>query len=135
MKRFNLVIVLTCIALSSFAQNNNDTLIPKTMEGVKAMKFTSSINHHNYIIFVQLPNLYNDSNKKTYPVMYALDAQWSFPFLMEAQGSLLYDNLTPEMIFVGIDFPQNWFANRNRILHQHVQILIPLRVALLHFFK
>ena len=114
MKQICLLLIAVFITIVSFTQNNNDTLIPKTMEGVKAMKFTSSINHHDYIIFVQLPNSYNDSSKKTYPVIYTLDAQWSFPYALEAQGSLLYDNLTPEMIIVGVAFPQNWFANRNR---------------------
>ncbi|MEO6547226.1 MAG: alpha/beta hydrolase-fold protein [Ferruginibacter sp.] len=114
MKSFHLVFMTIVISLSSFAQSSDDTLIPKTMEGVKAMKFTSSVNHHDYVIFVSLPASYNDSNKKTYPVMYTLDAQWSFPYALQAQGSLLYDNLVPEMIYVGIAFPQNWFANRNR---------------------
>ena len=114
MKTFYKLLIATVISHSSFAQSNNDTLIPKTMEGVKAMKFTSSINHHDYVIFISLPASYNDSSKKTYPVMYTLDAQWSFPYALEAQGSLLYDNLVPEMIYVGIAFPQNWFANRNR---------------------
>ncbi len=63
---------------------------------------------------VKLPASYNDTIKKTYPVIYALDAQWSFPFLMEAQHSLVYDNLVQEMIYVGIVFTQNYFANRNR---------------------
>jgi predicted alpha/beta superfamily hydrolase len=84
------------------------------MEGVKAMKFTSAINHHDYVLLVKLPASYNDTIKKTYPVIYALDAQWSFPFLMEAQHSLVYDNLVQEMIYVGIVFTQNYFANRNR---------------------
>jgi predicted alpha/beta superfamily hydrolase len=105
----------TLAAITTFGQNNNDTLIPKgEMEGVKAMKFTSAINHHDYVVLVKLPESYNDTLKKTYPVMYALDAQWSFPSLMETQHSLLYDNLVQEMIYVGIAFPQNWFANRNR---------------------
>ncbi len=78
------------------------------------MKFKSAINNHDYVLLIKLPESYNDSIKKVYPVMYALDAQWSFPYLMEAQHSLLYDNLVQEMIYVGIAFPQNWFANRNR---------------------
>ncbi len=115
MKQLFFLLIATVITLSSFAQNDNDSLLPKgEMGGVKAMKFTSAINHHNYVLLVKLPASYNDTIKKTYPVMYAFDAQWSFPFLLEAQHSLVYDNLVQEMIFVGIAFPQNWFANRNR---------------------
>ena len=115
MKQTYFLLIIALIATASFAQSDNDSLIPKgEMEGVKAIKFTSAINHHEYVLLVKLPASYNDTVKKTYPVMYALDAQWSFPYLMETQQSLLYDNLIPEMIFVGIAFPQNWFANRNR---------------------
>lgn len=115
MKQFYFLIITAFITSTTFAQKDNDSLIPKgEMGGVKAMKFTSAINHHEYVILVKLPDSYNDTIKKTYPVMYALDAQWTFPYLLETQNSLLYDNLVDEMIYVGIAFPQNWFANRNR---------------------
>lgn len=115
MKQVCFLIVAALIVTTTFAQNDNDSLLPKGQMGdVKAMKFTSAINHHEYVVLVKLPDSYNDTIKKTYPVMYALDAQWTFPYLLETQHSLLYDNLVDEMIYVGIAFPQNWFANRNR---------------------
>ena len=115
MKQLYFLFITVFITTATSAQNDNDSLIPKgEMGGVKAMKFKSVINNHDYVLLIKLPESYNDSIKKTYPVMYALDAQWSFPYLMEAQHSLLYDNLVQEMIYVGIAFPQNWFANRNR---------------------
>lgn len=115
MKQLYLLLIVCLNATAISAQQENDSLIPKgEMEGVKAMKFKSATNNHEYVLLIKLPESYNDAIKKTYPVMYALDAQWSFPYLMETQHSLLYDNLIPEMIFVGIAFPQNWFANRNR---------------------
>ena len=46
--------------------------------------------------------------------MYVLDAQWNFVPVMEIRGGLLYDNLICDAIFVGIAFPENYFANRNR---------------------
>ena len=115
MKQLYFLFITVFITTATSAQNDNDSLIPKgEMGGVKAMKFKSVINNHDYVLLIKLPESYNDSIKKAYPVMYALDAQWSFPYLMEAQHSLLYDNLVQEMIYVGIAFPQNWFANRNR---------------------
>lgn len=115
MKQLFILFITIVITSSSFAQSGNDSLLPKGgMEGVTAMKFASAINHHDYILLVKLPPSYNDTIKKTYPVIYALDAQWSFPYLMETEHSLLYDNLVQEVIYVGISFPQNYFANRNR---------------------
>jgi hypothetical protein len=46
--------------------------------------------------------------------MYATDGQWSFPLIMEIKGGLLYDNLVPEIIYVGITWPDNFFVNRIR---------------------
>ncbi|MET0636545.1 MAG: alpha/beta hydrolase-fold protein [Chitinophagaceae bacterium] len=115
MKQFSFLIMVTLIVTTSFSQNVRDTLVPNgQMEGVKAIKLTSSINHHDYVILVKLPASYNDTLKKAYPVMYVLDAQWTFPQILDAQNALLYDNLVDEMIYVGIAFPQNWFVNRNR---------------------
>lgn len=115
MKKVILVILSALITTAILAQHNNDSLLPKgQMAGVKSMKFKSAINHQEYIILVKLPESYNDTIKKTYPVMYVLDAQWTFPSLMDTRNALLYDNLIPELIFVGIAFTDNYFTNRNR---------------------
>jgi len=82
--------------------------------GSKIVKFKSRINSQDYTLYIKLPPSYSDSSKKRYPVMYVLDAQWSFVPVMEIRGGLLYDNLICEAIFVGIAFPENYFANRNR---------------------
>src|SRR5436190_24107211 len=91
--------IATLAAFTTFAQNDNDSLLPKgQMGGVKAMEFKSVTNNHEYVLLIKLPESYNDTIKQTYPVIYALDAQWSFPNLMETEHSLLYDNLMTEII-------------------------------------
>ena len=42
--------------------------------------------------------------------------KWSFNAALEIRNALLYDNLIEDPIFVGIAFPKNYFANRNRDL-------------------
>lgn len=89
MKQLYFLIIVIIIVSTSFAQTNIDSLIPKGgMGDVKARNFTSAINHHDYTLLVKLPPSYSDTVKKTYPVLYALDGQWSFPYLMEAHNTL-----------------------------------------------
>ena len=108
-------LIVLALITASFAQNANDSLLPKgQMEGVKAMKFKSAINDQEYAVLVKLPESYDDTIKRTYPTMYMTDAQWTFPALMDTRNALLYDNLIPELIFVGIAFTDNYFTNRNR---------------------
>src|SRR5680860_491288 len=115
MKQVYLLILSALITTATLARQDNDSLLPKgRMDGVKAMKFKSAINDQEYVVLVKLPDSYNDTIKKTYPVVYALDAQWGFPALMDTRHELLYDNLIPELIFVGIAFTDNYFTNRNR---------------------
>ena len=109
--------VATLAAFTTFAQNYNDSLLPKwQMEGVKAMNFKSVTNNHEYVLLIKLPPSYNDSIKQDYPVLFTVDGQWNFPTLMETENALLYDNLMQEIISVGIAFKENYFANRNRDL-------------------
>jgi predicted alpha/beta superfamily hydrolase len=80
---------------------------------VKIIKFTSAINHHEYELHISLPGGYSDSSKK-YPVVYVLDGQWSFPYMVGINGGLNYDGLIPELIIVGITWPGDYERNRSR---------------------
>ena len=108
-KLFVTLLVFSCCTIITFSQ------IPKgEMPGVKEIKFKSAINNQDYVLYVKLPDSYNSDTAKRYPVMYATDGQWSFPLIMEINGGLLYDNLVPEIIYVGIAWPDNFFVNRIR---------------------
>lgn len=76
----NLKFFISILAFCSYV-NSADSQIP-TLEqsGAKIINFKSAINNHDYVLYIQLPEDYSDSDKK-YPVLYALDGQWQFPLL------------------------------------------------------
>jgi predicted alpha/beta superfamily hydrolase len=83
------------------------------LPGTSTLRFTSSINKHDYVLHISLPGSYSDSTKK-YPVVYVLDGQWNFPYMVGINGGLFYDGLVPELIIVGITWPNDFEGNRTR---------------------
>lgn len=107
--------ILIFLLLISCCADSVSGQIPKGgMAGVEEIKFKSSVNNQDYVLYVKLPDGYANEPTRRYPVIYATDGQWSFPLMMEIRSGLLYDNLTPEMIYVGIAWPDNFFVNRIR---------------------
>ena len=84
------------------------------LPGTNVLKFTSAMNNQNYVLDIQLPGSYSTDTARKYPVLYALDGQWSFPVLRGIIGGLYYDGFIPEIILVGISWPDNYDGNRNR---------------------
>ena len=97
-------IVITClilfIGINSFAQKENN----KFEIGSDALEFTSKINNKNYKLYINLPASYSTDSLKNYPVLYKLDAQWSFASIVSLYGNLRFDGYVPEMIIVGISY-------------------------------
>ena len=103
------------IASSSSAQIKNATHYPPVeLKGTQLIKFKSGINNQNYEVYVELPASYKDSSNKRYPVLYVLDGQWFFPTVIEMRESMHYEGYLPEMIIIGIGWPDHYHANRNR---------------------
>jgi predicted alpha/beta superfamily hydrolase len=65
-------------------------------------------------LVVILPAGYGTDPAKTYPVMYFLDAYWNVPLVSATYGNLVYDNVVPEFISVGLSYPTgaNYGAER-----------------------
>ena len=84
------------------------------LPGTQVISFTSAVNHHDYELLVDLPNSYQDSTSKRYPVLYVLDGLWMFPAVRGMRGSMNYEGYLPEMIMVGIGWPDNYEVNRMR---------------------
>jgi predicted alpha/beta superfamily hydrolase len=59
-------------------------------------------------LVVVLPASYASNPGKTYPVLYYLDAYWDTPLLTATYGNLIYDNVTPEFIMVGLSYPSGF---------------------------
>lgn len=90
---------------------------PLFLDHFESKEIVSSTNGHTYRINVQLPLGYRDSDE-TYPVLYALDAEFLFgmqaliPFVLDAGG------VTPKLIIVGPAYgtstPAELLATRER---------------------
>ncbi len=84
------------------------------LSGTHVLKFKSITNNRDYVLNIALPGSYGSDTTRKYPVLYMLDGQWSFPVIMGINGGLYYDGFVPELILVGITWPDNYDANRNR---------------------
>jgi hypothetical protein len=115
MKKTICVWIAALIATTLFAQIKSAAHYPPVeLKGTQLLKFKSGINSQNYEIYLELPKSYNDSINKRYPVLYVLDGQWFFPSIIETRESMHYEGYLPEMIVVGIGWPDKFHANRNR---------------------
>ena len=65
-------------------------------------EFSSSINKHNYQIFVRLPTEIEPGKK--YPTVYLLDGDITFPLISTYQRYLEFSEEVPKVIIVGIAY-------------------------------
>lgn len=101
---------------SLFSLNVAYSQIPQMeLYQTQVLQLKSAINNQDYVLNVALPDSYGDTSKR-YPVLYVLDAQWSFtfPVVRGIQAGLFYDGFIPEMIVVGITWPSDYDAQRGR---------------------
>ena len=75
---------------------------------------TSEITGRTYQISVALPENYATSNK-TYPVLYAVDANSEFGTVVETARLLRLEETVPELIIVGIGYPVGYFTNTTEL--------------------
>ena len=92
--------ILVFITSSLFAQDRHFTL---TNTQYIQMKSELTGRDHELIIF--LPDSYESSLDKQYPVLYFMDAYWDMPLLNSIHGQLVWDNVLPELIMVGFSYP------------------------------
>lgn len=113
-KNFLLYIAVFTINIS-FAQIKDSSYYPPVeLKGTQLIAFKSAVNNQNYELYIELPASYKDNITKRYPVLYVLDGQWFFSTIKETISSMHYESYIPELIVVGIGWPDNYHANRNR---------------------
>lgn len=101
-----LLVALTVLISPTNAQDGGgDTPLPITNSHVEALRVSSPTNGQDYLIFVSLPSNYISSDEN-YPVLYVTDPQFMFGTLSEAQRVLQLANEIPELIIVGIGYPE-----------------------------
>src|SRR5450631_1345232 len=109
------LMLFTFITSSVFTQiDKAPPYPPVVLSGTQLIKFTSAINNHAYEIYIELPASYKDSSNKKYPVLYVLDGQWFFPQTIAIREGLRFESFIPEMIVVGIGWPDHYHPNRDR---------------------
>ncbi|MCG7852047.1 MAG: prolyl oligopeptidase family serine peptidase, partial [Methanosarcinaceae archaeon] len=90
-----------------------------TIPNTEVRMFSSSIVNQEFKIFIALPPNYTES-KKSYPVLYVLDANMFFGMVTETVRMLEMVQEIPEMIIIGIGYPisdfRQTFAIRARDL-------------------
>lgn len=81
----------------------------------------SEATENRYHIFVRLPEGYAEQSEKTWPVVYLLDGDSTFPMLAPQHLFLHYDERLPEAIIVGIAY--GGFGEINRRGHDFRPVL------------
>jgi uncharacterized protein len=107
-----------CIAVPAWAQAAQTTQAPRqfVLENTQIIPVQSKSTGRAHELIVVLPASYAAHPEKTYPVLYFLDAYWDTPLLTSVRNNLIYDNLTPEFIMVGLSYPTgaNYDLERRR---------------------
>jgi predicted alpha/beta superfamily hydrolase len=86
------------------------------IENTQIVPLDSKFTGKRHELIVVLPSSYGKEPRKTYPVLYFLDGYWDTPLLSATYGNLMYDNLAPEFIMVGLSYPAgtDYDAERRR---------------------
>lgn len=100
--QFSILALLLSMLLSSqcFAQESRDYVLGNTH-----FKQVISETGKRYELVITLPSSYRPGRKNSYPVLYYLDPYWDTPALFGVYHALVYDNLIPELILVGLSYP------------------------------
>ncbi|MDO8343257.1 MAG: alpha/beta hydrolase-fold protein [Cellvibrio sp.] len=96
--------VLLGITTSALAQQTNKQFV---LSNTEIIPIHSKITGRDHELVVVYPSSYKTNPDKKYPVLYYLDAYWDTPLLVSTYGNLIYDNLVPEFIMVGLSYPSS----------------------------
>lgn len=96
--------------ISAWADNYKPFVINNTQIVPIHSKFTG----RDHELVVVLPSSFASNPDKKYPVLYYLDAYWDTPLLASTYGNLVYDNVVPEFIMVGLSYPSTANYDKER---------------------
>jgi hypothetical protein len=111
--RFSPLLLLAMAACSTderVAETDGWNPFPGALADTESRDLTSEVTGRTYRISVALPEDYATANK-TYPVLYAVDANTQFGTVVEAARLLHLEETVPELIIVGIGYPVGWLTN------------------------
>jgi len=81
---------------------------PVTIANTDLKELTSTFNDQKYQIKIFYPKGYFKNKKKTYPVLYAIDAETNFGGVSYIVQRLIKDKLIPEILVVGIAYDTDY---------------------------
>lgn len=108
MKKIILFLLFNLMA-NSWAALTNTFFLPNTI----VQELQSKINGVHYKLFISLPKNYN-SDMKHYPIIYLLDADYSFALAKQIGEHLSDRNRIKESILVGIAYSNSNEYKKNR---------------------
>jgi predicted alpha/beta superfamily hydrolase len=87
----------------------------QSIAGTKNHDLHSEKTGYDYHILVRLPDNYDESKSRRYPVIYLLDGGATFPMLAGYYNYLRFEEVVPEMIIVGISYgTDDWRQGNHR---------------------
>lgn len=100
-------VALFIMPLAFAAAAGAQTAEPQSFLKVEQHAIRSSVNHLDYRLFVSLPAGYSANDTTTYPVLYALDGNYSFQLIQAVSGYLQNGSAIPRIIIVGAGYPDS----------------------------
>lgn len=90
-------------SLISYTANAQPDGEPLTVQNARVHKIQSAIVPNQiYAVRVAVPDSYQSSPDREYPIVVVLDGQWNFTLTSDIAKKLAYDGMMPEVITVGI---------------------------------
>ena len=106
------------ISSSCIHASGRDTIryTAMTLSNTQIHHIHSNENGVDYKLYINIPATYNSNIKKNYPVLYLLDADYSFPIAKQVSEHMSDRNDIEEIILVGIayDGPNHYRLHRTR---------------------
>lgn len=112
MRRSSLAVLSLAVAAGAEAQ----TVERHGYWNVQQHEVRSSVNRLRYRLFVSLPPAYSAKDTTTHPVLYVLDGNDAFPLIQAARRYLGEGGAIPQVIIVGIGYPDGDDAMTRRTL-------------------
>lgn len=110
------VTVLTIVSILVF-QKATVAQSDYVLQGTEIVPIKNELTGRAHELIISLPEGYDSSGDKVYPVFYFLDAYWHTPLVFSINGLLRFDNVIPEIIMVGLSYQgENLNYDRLRLL-------------------
>lgn len=86
------------------AGENASTYPPLTIDNTQVRVVHSDLTGKDHQLIFGLPPSFAKEPSRRYPVVYLLDGQWDFSLLYTLSGGLRFDQVMPEVLFVGLSY-------------------------------